>query len=150
MSWSGEWEGSWPTWPERRKAGTAVSNTAYRMHLPPYRHTALPPIIRLPQVLTRHFARHLYLQQVQDRGPDVAQRAAVAQGAARVVAFPHQHERHRIGRMRRVGAAGHGIDHQLAVAVIGGDQQGGAAPLGALQHAREAAVDGFDRLHGRG
>ena len=57
---------------------------------------------------------------------------------------PMQQHRHRVGGVRGVRPAGRRIAHQLAVAVIGGDQQRAAL---LLHRGGDAAEAGIDRLH---
>ena len=61
-------------------------------------------------------------------------------------AAARQQDRHRIGGVRGVRPAGVGIAHQLAIAVVGGDQQRAAASLDRVGDAAEPAVDRLDRL----
>ena len=58
-------------------------------------------------------------------------------------------ERHRVGGVRGVRAAGDRVDQHLGVAVVGSDQQRTAALLDRLVDAAQFAVDGFDGLDGR-
>ena len=56
-----------------------------------------------------------------------------------------QQQRHRIGGVRGVRAAGERVEHQLAVAVVGGDDQRAASSRARRQYGR-ARVDRFHRL----
>ena len=59
--------------------------------------------------------------------------------------FVAQDERDGVGRVRGVGLAGHGVDHLLGVAVVGGHHQDDAGvAAGGLEDA-EAAVERLDR-----
>ena len=51
-----------------------------------------------------------------------------------------------VGRVGRVRAAGGGVDHLLAVAVVGGDDRDAALPLDRVQDPADADVDVLDRL----
>ena len=63
--------------------------------------------------------------------------------------FVDEQKRHRVRGVRRVRAVRQRVDHQLAVAVVGRDEQRGAAPLGALHDALETLIDRLHGLHGR-
>ncbi len=60
-------------------------------------------------------------------------------------AAAHQQHRDRVGGVRGVRAAGRGVAHLLAVAVIGGDQQRAAL---LFHRGGDAAEAGIHRLHG--
>ena len=80
----------------------------------------------------------------------MSRRRAVGAQAEVLGLLGHIDQRHRVGGVRGVRLAGDGIDHGLAVAVIGGDDPDGVALLDGLVDAGELAVDGLDGLDGRG
>src|SRR2546428_1548361 len=153
-SWYGEWAGSWPTWAattlyDARTLSHTTAAAAGRTTRTTYRRSVIERLssVRLPEIPPRHLGRWLDIEQPEHRGADVGQRAAVAQRTAHRVA--HNKKRHRVRGVRRVRAVRHGVDHQLAVAVIGRHEQRSAAPLGALDDALETLIDRLHRLHGR-
>ena len=66
-----------------------------------------------------------------------------------VVPGPHGDQGHGIGGVRGVGTAGLGIDHQLAVPVVGRDQHRGSGGFRGRQDPAQALVHGFHRLDDR-
>jgi hypothetical protein len=100
----------------------------------------------LPQIAPGHLGRRLDAEQPEHRGRDIAQRAA---GAQRLYAGAHGHQRHRVGGVCGVHSTGGRIDHELAIPVVGGDEDAAARPLRAGQHPLEAAVHRLHRLDHR-
>ncbi len=100
------------------------------------------------QVSAGHLLGQAELEQVQQRRRDVAQRAVGAETIVRSV-FGDVDHGHRVGGMRRVRAAGDGIDHQLGVAVVGGDEPASVSFLDGFVDAAELRVDGLDGADGR-
>ena len=69
---------------------------------------------------------------------------------ALAIGVVHVEERHRVQRVRGVRRAGLGVDHLLAVAVVGGDDERAALLANGLRDATDAHVDGLDGLDRRG
>src|SRR5205085_11454763 len=86
-----------------------------------WRHATAFHLVCLPQIPPRHFTRRFDVEHAKHRGTHIAQGTAVPQRPRHVVA--HDEERNGIRRVRRVRAARGGLDHQLAVAVVGGHDQ---------------------------
>src|SRR3989442_9598108 len=151
MSRYGEWLGSWPTWAVRWNDGTMERRTIalqrFVSRLFPSFHRSIRSV-RLSQVPPRHLGRRFQSQHPQHGGPDVAQGATVAQWGLRVVPT-YNKERDRVRGVGGVRAVGRRIDHQLAIAVVRGDEQRGAGLLGGLHDTREAVVHGLHRPHRR-
>lgn len=70
------------------------------------------------QRVTCHFVRFGQIHQLKNRGCEIGQ-SADAQSATLRQAHPD--DRHQICRMGRMWPAGDGINHHLAIAVIGGE-----------------------------
>jgi hypothetical protein len=73
--------------------------------------------------------------------------AAVAQGRD-IRSGVDQHRRHQIQGVGGMGAAGLGIAHQLAIAVIGGDQHCTARSLDRGRDTSQTRIDRLDRFDG--
>ena len=70
--------------------------------------------------------------------------------SCKVGAAAEQEGRDRVGGVGGVRSAGLGVAHQLAIAVVGGDQQRAARLGDGVGDAAQAGIDGFDRLDGGG
>ncbi len=82
-------------------------------------------------------------EELENRRRHVAQGAP---GPQRADGGAERHERDRIGGVGGMGSPGNRVDHHLAVAVIGGNQDSGAGAFGRRQNATKTLVDGFDGL----
>src|SRR5689334_23071922 len=81
--------------------------------------------LKFSQIATRHFRWLFKTKQTEQRRRDVFERAPTAELHSDRF-FMDQVKRDGIGRVCGVRTAGHGIDHLLGVAVIGGDERNAA------------------------
>ena len=92
------------------------------------------------QGVTGHFVRFGQIHQLKNRGRKIGQSAG-PQSASLWQAQPD--DRHQICRMGRVWPAGDGINHHLAIAMIGGDNHLAAAALQCLNHLAKSVIHRF-------
>ena len=59
---------------------------------------------------------------------------------------PTEDERHRVGRMSRMGLSGRGIGHDLQIAVVRRDQHACSCLLSRAHHPSQAFIEHLDRL----
>src|ERR1700688_3289446 len=113
----------WEDGPPGRRARTrrpSLRSTSPRPRRPgPTAGTASPPLVpsvRLSQVPPGHLRWALESEHREHRWPDVTQRTARPQPARWRAG---DEKRYRVCRVRGVGATRRGIDHELAIAVVG-------------------------------
>ena len=78
------------------------------------------------QGVTCHFVRFGQIHQLKNRGREIGQSAGAQSATLRQA---HPDDRYKICRMGRMWPAGDGINHHLAIAVIGGDNHLATAAL---------------------
>src|SRR5215208_4004607 len=93
---------------------------------------------RDPEIDAGHLAGLIDAEHAERGWADVAEGATRAERAVAVGVDDHEWDG--IRGVRGVRAARFGIDHQLAVAVIGGHEEAGAGLLRRGDHARQTAV----------
>ena len=93
----------------------------------------------------RHGRRDGQAHELEHRRCDVTDPAARTNLGV-LVRFVDVNERDRIERVRRVRSAGRRIFHQLAVSVVGSDEERAALGDDGIGNASDPVIDGFDRM----
>lgn len=104
----------------------------------------------LAQVFAGHFGGLFEVEEMEDGGSDVAQASAGPEDrvVAGVLLVVDEDEGDGVGGVCGVGTTGDGVDEQLGVAVVGGDEQRTSTLFDGGVDAAELGVDGFDGLDG--
>jgi hypothetical protein len=102
----------------------------------------------LDQTYPRHLRRLLQIHHLQRRRRNIRQLTAFAQPPA-FEAIVHHDQLHRISRMRRMRPAGRGVDHLLAVPMVGGHDGRATLAMHRRQDPADAFVHDLDGFHGR-
>src|SRR5437868_3070194 len=105
------------------------------------------PVLSFAQVAAGHVGGLVEAEEAEDGGGHVFERAVVAEFEAEGV-FVNQMKGDGVGGVGGVGLAGVWVNHEFAVAVVGGDEAAAAGCAQGLGYPAEAGVNVLDGLDG--